>query len=89
MKWDPRNERLWKELIKKHGLEGIHVLMTAECYKNGFFEKYKSKFEPKNVYAIPTYLLVNKKGEIVNFQAPRPSEGEVLYKEIQKFLDEM
>jgi len=33
-------------------------------------------------------LLVNKKGEIVDFNAPRPSSGDILYAEIQKLINE-
>ena len=35
---------------------------------------------------IPTYLLVDKTGKIVNFDAPRPSKKEILYDEIRALL---
>ena len=34
------------------------------------------------------FILVNKKGEVANLNAPRPSSGEELYKLIDELLDE-
>ncbi len=86
-KWDNKNAELWKDLIVKHNLEGINILISYECYEDGFFEKYKVKYTPKRQSGIPTYLLVNKQGKIVDFDAPRPSKKELLYGKIQELLD--
>ena len=86
--WNDENAELWKKLIVKHDLEGINLLMTAECYTDGLYEKYKDKFSPRTMYMIPRYLLVNKKGKIVNFNAPRPSSREKIYDAIQLLLDD-
>ena len=88
VKRDKQNEKLWRELILKNDLKGINILISSECYGNGFFEKYKDKYSEKRRYGIPTYLLVDKKGKIRDFDAPRPSKGVVLYDEIQKLLKE-
>jgi thiol-disulfide isomerase/thioredoxin len=88
LKWDKNNEILWQKIIKEHKLSGMHVLMSAECYGKGFFEKYRDKYTESRLYGIPTYLLVNKKGIIVNFDAPRPSAGEKLFSEIQSLLNQ-
>lgn len=88
LKWDKKNAKLWKELILEHDLAGINILMSAECYMDGFYEKYKDKFSPQTMYAIPRYFLVNKDGEIVNFSAPRPSSKEELYSAMQALLEE-
>jgi thiol-disulfide isomerase/thioredoxin len=88
MEWDKDNEKLWKELIAKYNLKGVNVFMSPECYMEGFFEKYSDKYPENEKWSIPAYLLVNKKGEIVNFRAARPSTKEKLYAEIEKLLDE-
>jgi len=85
---DKPNEKLWKELVLKNDLKGINILISSECYGKGFFEKYKEKYSEKRRYSIPTYLLVDKKGNIRDFDAPRPSNGDVLYDEIEKLLKE-
>lgn len=87
-KWNKKNAKLWEELIVKHDLTGINILISAECYVGGFYEKYKDKFTPEDLYTIPRYLLVNKTGEIVDFKAPRPSSKEELFSAIQVLLDE-
>ncbi|WP_429773988.1 TlpA family protein disulfide reductase [Agaribacillus aureus] len=71
--WDANNAKRWREQVYQHDLKGMHLLISAECYENEFFNKYKSRIKPENMFMIPTYLLVNKKGEIVNFNAAKPS----------------
>jgi len=88
LKWDKQNEKRWLDLIIKNELKGVNVFISPECYGTGFFEKYKDNYTEERRYTIPTYLLVDKKGEIVNFNAPRPSTGNLLYKDIQSLLDE-
>ncbi len=68
----------WKELINKHNVEGIHISMSIKFYSHNFWEKYKDKYTEERSYGIPTYLIINKKGEIVNFDAPRPSKKDEL-----------
>lgn len=88
VKWDKQNEKRWHDLIIKHELKGVNVFISPECYDSGFFEKYKDNYTEERRYTIPMYLLVDRTGEIVNFNAPRPSTGELLYKDIQLLLDE-
>lgn len=87
LEWSPQNATKSKALIVKHNLEGLNVLISAECYDQGFYQKYKDKIPPKLMYSIPMYLLVDKQGNIVKFNAPRPSSKEILYAEIQKLLE--
>ncbi|MFB6341531.1 TlpA family protein disulfide reductase [Saccharicrinis sp. FJH62] len=85
---DKANEKLWEELVFKNRLKGVNILISNECYKDGFWQLYKNNYSENRLYGIPTYLLVNKDGDIINFDAPRPSKKEILYSEIQKLLDE-
>jgi len=85
---DKINEKLWEGLILKNGLKGIHILISNECQENGFWEKFKDKYTEERLYGIPTFLLVDKKGVIRNFDAPRPSRGEFLFEKIQALLNE-
>lgn len=88
LEWDKQNEKRWQDLIIKNKLKGVNVFISPDCYDSGFFEKYKDNYTEERMYSIPTYLLVNKNGEIVNFNAPRPSSGDLLYNDIQSLLDE-
>jgi hypothetical protein len=44
--------------------------------------------ELDKINAIPHYIIFNKKGEMVNSNAPRPSQESKLIKELNKYLDE-
>ncbi|TAJ13472.1 hypothetical protein DMA11_08640 [Marinilabiliaceae bacterium JC017] len=83
-----KNEKLWKELILKNKLKGTHVLMSNDCYIEGYINKYENEYPGNIHWGVPQYLLVNKQGEIVNFLAPRPSMQEAVCVQIQKLLDE-
>ena len=86
--WDADNAKRWRAQVYQYDLKGMHLLISAECYENGFFNKYKSRIKPENMFMIPTYLLVNKKGEIVNFNAAKPSNQQELFSQIDNLLKE-
>jgi len=67
----------WKRAITENGMlkSGVHYLIE-DGEENFFVKKY-------NIEAIPRYILINKHGEVVNADAPRPSEEktkELIYK---------
>lgn len=74
----------WKEMIHKYDLKGIHVSMSISFYMDGFWDKYKKHYSKKRMYTIPTYLLADKSGKIIDFDALRPSTMSKLYKLIDK-----
>lgn len=74
----------WKDMINKYDLKGVHVAMSISFYMDGFWEKYKKHYAEKRMYTIPTYLLADKTGKIVSFDAPRPSSKSKLYKLIER-----
>ena len=80
-------DMLWTMLIKKYKLTGINVLVSEDA-KLRFYERYKNIVDPGWSKVVPVYLLFNKQGQVVEFNAPRPSSKEVLYKRIQELLDE-
>lgn len=57
----------WKSAVEKLGLE--------EFGENGHSFEVGSKYK---ISSIPRYMIINKKGEIVNPNAPRPSNPETL-----------
>jgi thiol-disulfide isomerase/thioredoxin len=58
----------WKNSIQSNDMEGrgLHYLI-ADNENNQYKRKY-------NIGTIPRYILINKTGEVVNSDAPRPSE---------------
>lgn len=76
----------WKELIEKHHLDGINISMSIQFYTQNFWMRYTDIYSKDRLFTIPTYLIANKDGKIVNYDAPRPSDGEKLYTLIDKEL---
>jgi len=63
-------EEAWKKAINDLGLEGMHGFSPG-----GWGAAITSKFQ---VSSIPRYLLFDKKGKLVNPNAPRPSDPALL-----------
>jgi thiol-disulfide isomerase/thioredoxin len=59
-------ETVWKKAIQELGIEGKHGLS-----KGGWGSEVTSKF---GVSSIPRYLIFDKKGKVVDPNAPRPSD---------------
>ena len=72
-------EETWKDMIKYYNLEGNHIRTNAILLQD-----LTEIFNQKGLLSIPWYILVNKKGVIVNKNAPRPSELKALETEIGK-----
>ncbi len=64
----------WIEMIKFYDLAGYHHLANQDFFVD--FEKNHSTLE--NSIAIPQYLIVSEKGEIITNSAPRPSSSNEL-----------
>lgn len=63
-------ETVWKLAIEELGIEGKHGLS-----KGGWGSEVTSKF---GVSSIPRYLIFDKKGKVVDQNAPRPSDPRLL-----------
>ncbi len=73
-------EKKWKENIKFNQLEGYHVLANDPLIE----DMWKNLKGTQG--AIPRYALIDKNGNVVLNEAPRPSQGDKLTKEIVTFL---
>ena len=65
-------ENVWKATIANKGLSGEHILLTNDQYN-----VLSTEF---NISGIPHYALIDKSGNIVSRNAPRPSDREQLIK---------
>ncbi|MEZ4888048.1 MAG: TlpA disulfide reductase family protein [Chitinophagales bacterium] len=63
-------EDIWKNAIKKMGIEGYHVLSPG-----GWQSKVCQYF---NIRSIPRYMLLDKKGRIAEANAKRPGQEGIL-----------
>lgn len=86
----------WKEIVSHKELKGVNILMSKECYNEGFKLKHLDTYAKIDTsimkgyihFGIPLYLIANKEGKIVNYNAHRPSKGKLLYSQIQSILEE-
>ena len=69
----------WKRIVDKYELHGYHMLIGALFYKN--LMSIKGISESK-----PLYILIDKKGDIANPNAKRPSSKTEVYGQIDKLL---
>lgn len=72
-------EENWKNNIKNFNLSGWHARTSQELHVN-IAEQY-------SIYSFPSYMLINKEGQIVLPRTKRPSEKEALYKQIREALE--
>jgi thiol-disulfide isomerase/thioredoxin len=63
--WD-ENSAAWKQAIEKHKIEGVHA--NSPNGTLGDVRKYQVK-------TIPRYVILDKQGNIVYWNAPRPSQN--------------
>lgn len=73
-------EETWKKVITQYQMKGEHILLNKEQY-----EYLKNKF---SISGIPRYILLDKTGEIINPDAPRPDSEEILH-EINRLMNEI
>lgn len=71
-------EESWKNTIKTKEIKGEHYLLSKDEYA-----LLGDRFQ---ISGIPRYVLVDKKGNVVNENAPRPGEQNVLLDAINKIL---
>jgi len=71
-------EGAWKATIAERKMEGEHYLLTDEQ-----FAHLTTEFDFRG---IPRYILVDRQGQVVNQNAPRPSSGQELVGLISQHL---
>jgi len=76
----PGYREQWKNYIKKYQIRGHHILANEELRQN------LDSVIP-NYGKIPRYLIVNKKGKIVDFDAKSPLAEDQLTKKLQAELN--
>ena len=60
------DEQKWRDMIKEKNMSGIQLLADND-YNSKFVQDYF-------IYGIPRFIVIDTKGNIVNYDAPRPSE---------------
>ena len=74
---EPKNEQKWREMIKDKDLHGVQLL-ADNAMDSQFITDYY-------IYGIPRFILIDPQGNVVSYDAPRPSEEKL--KELFNSLD--
>ncbi len=79
-----RNNRKqqWINIIQGHNLKGQHILANSKL-QNDLFQILG---DSTGAYMIPRYLLLDKHGNIFDFNAPEPKDGEKLKQELNQLI---
>ena len=64
-----QNKDEWKEFVKNEDLKGVQ-LFAENAFESQFIQDY-------GIRQIPTFIIIDKEGKIVNADAPRPSSDEI------------
>ena len=64
-----QNKDEWKEFVKSEDLKGVQ-LFAENAFESQFIQDY-------GIRQIPTFIIIDKEGKIVNAYAPRPSSDEI------------
>ncbi len=73
-----QDEASWKKGVNKHQMAGYHFYPT-DAQREAMYYKYR-------VEGIPRYMIADKKGNVVNPDAPRPSQGSEVESQIKRLL---
>jgi thiol-disulfide isomerase/thioredoxin len=72
------DKKSWETIIKSEQLTGDQYLLSSD--------EYNLLSKIFNIQGVPTYALIDKKGNIVDKNAPRPSAGPMTIKAIESLL---
>jgi thiol-disulfide isomerase/thioredoxin len=81
---DAPRENTWKEYVHAAGLEGEHYRMNNSEI-DAIWDAIK-KAGNERTHSYPTYVIIDKKGNIIHPSAERPSSREKLYAQLDKML---
>jgi thiol-disulfide isomerase/thioredoxin len=69
----PAAKKVWQTLINFNHLEGDHILVNKSLMKDIAATIYKN-----GDISIPRYILIDKNGRVISWDAPRPSDSGIL-----------
>ena len=79
----PNSRQRWKNAIRENNLQGWHFYMSKPM-ADQLWEHILANQKEQVAAAYPRYLLFDKNGELVTYNAKRPSEGELTIRQIER-----
>lgn len=75
----------WREFIKVNNMEGLHLRKNRKTIEPFWIELLAEAKDKAEYY--PQYFIFDKEGKLVVTKASRPSSKELLYTQIEEFLN--
>lgn len=72
----------WKEYIRVNKITGEHVRMPEDRIRN----IWEALLPGEEVRSYPTFFIFDRDGKVAVKKAKRPSDGEVLYTQLQQYM---
>lgn len=80
----PDDHEKWRQFIALNELTGYHLTRTNKTLEPWWEELLGTKNVPRTY---PTYMIFDRKGNLVTDQALRPSDGDALYLQLEETLN--
>ena len=77
---------IWKQVLQKFNIEGSHIFLDKEEYAALYRRAVRGSKD--TVLAMPRYLIIDKRGNIVDRDAPPPSEKDSIALRLRRFLQD-
>lgn len=79
------HQERWKEFILYHKMKGYHLVKTDKGTEPFWIDLLHTENVPR---LYPTYAIFDRNGKLVTASAPRPSDGEKLYRQLEEVLSQ-
>lgn len=80
---EPDQENRWKTFVAKYELKGNHIMASEDLVRDIW-----RRVGDEGVQGIPRYIIFDRSGRLIAKDAPRPSDGNRLRKQLTKALGE-
>ena len=84
---NPDSRQRWINAIQKYDLKGWHAYMVSDM-QDKIWEPILENQPQKKSPAYPRYLIVDRSGKVVNYDASNPSYKEVALSEVKAILNQ-
>ncbi|MCI5084244.1 MAG: TlpA family protein disulfide reductase [Saprospiraceae bacterium] len=83
----PNGEARWEKMINSANLTGYHVYANQDLISD-LRKRFYKRVNPdgRKVMGLPTYVIIDRNGKVVNKNAPRPSSQQKLYSTLHQVL---
>lgn len=75
----------WENFIKENHMSGHHIHANEQLVQD-LKQHFAKQSGGRKALSLPTYIIVNKQGEVINKSAFRPSQKQLLYNQLKDAL---